>query len=320
MRIGSRSLFWLIAVGLVASACGGSSDEAALCNVPGDLAVVEGSAITCDDLTALRPGYADDTLIASGDQVRGDLSRLIQNEAIVQAAEDEFDLEFTEAEFEARIVNPPPRWAGLLGDPNLSEADRRINAVATVVSDAVVQDLIVDQYGSIEAYTADQPGAVVRVCARTIVVQTEPEAFDVLARIDAGESFEELEPEVSLAAEQFEGGLLTINGQCPISVGQLGDQFVIASTLAPIGEPTGPVLDAGGFFHVLVVDERVSPDATTDAAAFLEVLDTTAQSELFGAWASEVLQSFEVDVASAVGTWSPEAFEILPPGFVAQGG
>lgn len=320
MQPRSRYALAIVAVAMVATACSGSSDQPALCNVPGDLAVVNGSSVTCDDMYRLRPEYGEVEVIAPGEQVRTDLTTLIRHRAMLDGAEAEFGLQVTEGDTAARIANPPARWQGLLADPAVSESERQINAQTTLVSDAVVPQLIVAEYGDIGTFAAQRPEAVVQVCVRTIVVPTEEEAFEVLNRIDAGETFEDVEPEVSLAAEQFPGGLLTIGGTCPISVGQLGEQFVLATALSPLGEPTGPVPDSGGFFHVLIVDERIVPESDATAADLLDLLDPNVQSLLFNEWLGEVLDDMEVEVASAIGTWSPAGFGIAPPGFPTQGG
>ncbi len=316
MRKRHRSFLWLAGLALVATACS-SSDQPALCNSLTQPAVVNGTAITCDDLYELRPEYTESTATADGELVRGDLTRLIQSEVLVTTAAADFGIEITEGDIEARLNDPPARWAALLGQAR-PEGELRLDAVTSLVRDGAMAHLLIEEYGSIEAFAAQRPQDVVQVCARVIVLESEADGVDVVNRLDAGEDFLDLQRELSI--DQSSDGLLTIEGACPISVATLGEEFALAAALTPLNEPAGPI-PLGGFFGVIRVEERRGPDASTDLAAdLLDLMDPAAQSVVFSPWASDALRAADVEVSSVIGRWSPDAFAIAPPGFDPQRG
>lgn len=307
------------ALALFASACGGS-DQPALCNAAIDLAVVNGQAITCDDLYELRPEYGESEEIVSGEALRGDLTGLIQTEVFVTTAEQEFGIEISEDDIVERLVNPPERWAALLAQP-LTEAELRSDALISLVSDGVVPELLKRDFGDLATFAAQRPQDVVQVCVRTIVVLEERVAIEAINRIDAGEDFMDVRNELTVETSLPDGLLIDATGTCPINVGALGEQFAIAAALSPLNEVVGPVPDSGGAFHVMRVEDRIGPDSTDDLDAdFLFFLDPRAQSALFSPWASDALRDAEIGVASPIGRWSSSGFGIAPPGFNAPGG
>lgn len=302
----TRWLFWLAAVGLAATACGAGDTYA----------TVNGESITQADMEALNVAYQD-APTAPGEQLRTDLTQLIIAEAVATAAAQEFGAAFTDEEVEARIANPPARYAALFG--NAGPEQDRSNALQSLVRDAVVPVLVDDRFGGVDAYVADHPQQVATVCMRHIMTGTVEEAQAVADRLDAGEAFDDILAEVSLDTSN-PNGLLTINGQCPIHVGVVGDEFATAAATAPLGEPTGPVASDAGFFHMILVEDRVMPSGSITIEEFLEALDATAASTIFNEWANTAIAGAEIEVASFIGRWSPAALAIAPPGADAPGG
>jgi hypothetical protein len=316
VRIGHRSFLWLAGLALVATGCS-SSDQPAICSSLANPAVVNGKVITCDDLYRLRPEYSENTATADAEQVRGDLTRLIQSEVLITSAAADFGLEIADADIEARLSNPPERWAGLLGQLR-PEGELRLDAITSLVRDGVMADLLIEEYGSIEAFAAQRPQDVVQVCARVIVLESEAAGIDAINRLDAGEDFLDLQRELSI--DQSSDGLLTLDGECPVSLATLGEEFALAAALTPLDEPAGPI-PLGGFHGVIRVEERVGPDGSTDLTVeLLDLMDAGAQSVVFSPWASDALREADVEVSSVIGRWSPDAFAIAPPGFDPQRG
>ncbi len=320
MSMRSRLLLMFAAVSLLAAACNSSSDQPALCNAATDLAVVNGAAITCDDLYRFRPEYGDLDLLAEGELVRGDLTRLIQDEVFRTTAAQEFGITIGDADIAERLANPPARWAPLLTQ-QLAERESRSNALRSIVSDLAAPEVARADYGGLSEFAAQRPQDVVRVCVRTILVLSESEAVAVVNRLDAGEDFLAVRNEVSIENSLPDGLLVDSSGSCPVYVGALGEQFALAAALTPIGEIAGPVPDESGVFHVIRVEERIGPATSSDLETdFLDFLDPGAQSVMFSRWATDAVREADVDVASPIGRWAPASLGIVPPGFNVSGG
>ncbi len=288
------------------------------CSSADTLATVNGDTISRGQLEALNPSYVD-LATAPAEQVRNDVTQLIISAAIASAAEQQYGVVFTDADVAARISNPPDRYAPLFAAAPGPEQVRS-DALQTLVRDTVVPRLIEEQYGSIDAYVAAESQDVVQVCVRHIMVATAAEAEVVAQRLAAGEAFEAVRAEVSLDQSSPEG-LLTVNGQCPVHVGALGEEFARAAAEAPLGQPTGPVASNAGFFHIIEVEDRVSPGGdVADLDQFLDLLDGAAASALFNPWASAAIRDADVEVASFLGRWSPDGLGIAAPGATPAGG
>lgn len=295
-------LAWLAALALAATACSAADT----------LATVNGETITRSELEGLNPAYAD-TATAPAEQLRNDLAQLIIAEAVASAVADEFGVRFSDTDIAARIASPPQRYAALFAAGG-GEDQLRTNALQTLLRDAVVPRLIEQQHGSWDAYATAEPQNVVRMCVRHIMVATEAEAEVVAQRLEAGQVFEDVRAEVSLDTTS-PGGLLTVGGECPVHVGALGVEFAAAAAAAPLGEATGPVASNAGFFHVIVVEDRVGADGGIETAEeLLEALDTAAASDIFNPWASAAVREADVTIASSIGRWSAEGLGIAAPG------
>src|SRR5688572_3182860 len=89
-----------------------------------------------------------------------------------------------------------------------------------------------------------------RVRARHILVQTEKEAKDVLARLNKGEKFEDIAKQVSLDGSKDYGGDLGY-----FSAEEMVPEFSKAAFLLKIGETSAPVKTDYGW-HVIKVEDR----------------------------------------------------------------
>lgn len=297
-----RRALTVVALALIMAACGGSDT----------VATVDGEAITAEQLTGMRTTY-DGLDVLDGAVLRDDLNLLIFASALRAGAED-LGLTITEADIDERIANPPPRWTQnfqqLQATPEIGETRIRNEATLTLVRDGVMGPIVLDAYGSLDEYVAQQPADVLQACVRHVMVATDGEASAALDRIRGGEDLEAVANEISLAPTPD----LTPPDSCPVGVGPLGPTFAAAALEAPLGEPFGPVQTDFGW-HVIVVDDRVLP---TDEAAFLadasSFMNPDAVGFFFTQWFNEVVRETDIEVASNIGRWSPDGLGIAAPG------
>ena len=128
-------------------------------------------------------------------------------------------------------------------------------------------------------------------CVRHILVDTEPEASDIMAELDGGADFSELAVERSTGPSGPDGGDL---GCAPSS--NYVPEFQAAVDAAELGAPVGPVQTQFGF-HVLIVD-RFQADASGLASELLQ-LD---------------LAAITVEVDPGIGSWDSTTSAVLPTG------
>lgn len=150
----------------------------------------------------------------------------------------------------------------------------------------------------------ESPGALGVMCVRHIVVETEAEALDVLAELEAGADFAELAAERSIepAAVQSGGAIVDqqTGGPC-LSVATatqtLDPSFVAAAIDARPGAPTAPVQSAFGV-HIIL------------ARPYDEVADVVSAaygSQLF----SDYLSTADITVDPRYGRWDGEAASVV---------
>jgi hypothetical protein len=138
------------------------------------------------------------------------------------------------------------------------------------------------------AETAD-PAEGGQPCVRHILVDTEPEADDILVRLGEGEDFSALAAELSTGPSGPNGGELG----CAAATNYV-PEFANAVIEAELGEFVGPVQTQFGF-HVLVVDSYE--------------IDSQA---LAGTKLRERLGQATIDVDETVGTWDEVQLVITP--------
>lgn len=129
-----------------------------------------------------------------------------------------------------------------------------------------------------------------------ILVETEGEASDALARIEDGESFEDVASDVSIDPSASQGGALGEN----VPLSNYVEPFAEAASEAPLGEVVGPVETQFGF-HLIRVDERgeiAFEDREEDLRA------QAAQAEI-QAMLTEAISEADVVVPTRLGVWDP---------------
>ena len=184
----------------------------------------------------------------------------------------------------------------------------------------------------VELDPADVPNML---CSRHILLETEPEALDVLARLDDGEDFAALASELSLDPGSGQSG-----GELGcVPEGAFVPEFEAAAYPAADGDIVGPVASAFGF-HVIevlsagpaTVEEH--PDAGQEqidaaVASATGAAQAAAQSDV-DALRTALLEELQagafadyadtVTVASEFGTWDPDAFRVVGPGGAVEAG
>ena len=153
----------------------------------------------------------------------------------------------------------------------------------------------------LEANYNERPASTGALCVSHILVDTEAEADQVLAELEAGADFAELAGEHSTepAAAQTGGALAASDGNACQSVGtfqtSFDPDFTAGALAATAGEPTGPVHSQFGY-HVIL------------ARPFDEVGDDLAEliaSAPGDAALSGRLATADITVDPRYGRWDP---------------
>lgn len=296
-----KRLIAIVAVlALVLAACG-SSDETA--------ATVNGEAVSAALVEEFAGGED------ASDQARAQaLATLIQWSITEQAAAEQFSYDPTDDEIQTE-VDAVVASAGVASLAELAENEGipeevlRRYILQLMIQDTITAELetSLPQPSDEEVSTelADNESSWTLVCVTHLLVETEEEAQEALARIDGGEPFADVASEVSTdTASAVQGGDL---GCSPAS--EYVEPFAVAAMAAEIDVPTGPVESQFGF-HVLVVSSREL--ATSD-----EVRDSLLGAAVLAAadeWFIEVTSAADVVVTDGFGTWVTEPSpSIIPP-------
>jgi parvulin-like peptidyl-prolyl isomerase len=177
-------------------------------------------------------------------------------------------------------------YASIRNETGLSDAD-----INQFFENLVLRDLVRDQV------TAELPRTAPFVNARQIVVETEDQALEALAALQAGESFAELAQAVSTDASSTQGGELGWR-QLSSFTTEFGDAFADAVNDAEIGALVGPLqIDAGySVVQVRAREERELSDIEFEAERDAQFEQYTqdlrdgegANVEIFDTWLDNV--------------------------------
>jgi parvulin-like peptidyl-prolyl isomerase len=300
----------LVAFALLLSACGAGDGELA--------ASVNGTEYTVGDVNAL---VFDDSQTVSKEQFAQFLGFLVQWDIVVSAAEDDYDIVFTDEEVAAAgqeifetNAEPGVTFEDFLEANAVSEdfvnKVAHLQLVEAAVGEVLLEDIEAPSAEDIEAQRASAYDSLTEVCVSHILVETEAESNDVIDRLTAGEEFSELAMELSTdTGTGVEGGDLGCT-----SPTRYVPEFMEATLEAELDVPLGPVESDFGF-HTVLVTERTFPtdeELPTDE----EIIESTRNAELpqvLSNWIGGHLDSAEVTVNEKYGTWQTNPPGVVPP-------
>lgn len=307
-----KKLFeWLTVLALVLAACGGMANSVA--------ATVDDQDITVGSIQALIDP-------ASGTIPRETFARFLSfgiRWAILQdAAAEQFGIEPTDAEISAEadrifeISSEGQAREEFLSSRGVTE-EFLLNIARQGLLDQGVRtefadDLPDPSQEEIEAEAEVAAASFTEVCVSHILVETDAEARDVIARLNAGEEFAGIAAETSLDPGSAENG-----GALPCGpAAQYVSEFRDASLDAPIGELYDEVVETQFGFHVMVVTGRVDPNPE-DLPTTREIIDqlkgVSVEDEV-QAWFTAQMEAAEVTVDEEHGVWvSSPTFSVVAP-------
>ncbi len=255
--------------------------------------------------------------------VREVLGQQIQLTAVEAAVEERFDVKvedvISDAEIEAAIddnieaMGGEEAFAAAADEQGIDvETARTFSAeeayiflLVTYVQDTLAAENDVTSE-TLEAQYDDDPTAFQSSDVSHILVETEAEALDVLARIEAGEEFAALATELSTdPGSGANGGSLGVQPRGTY-VPEFSEAVYAEDTV--IGEVVGPVKSEFGY-HLIVVNELIT-------APFADVESTMRQSAIgdeYGAFIDGVFDGMVVEVNEALGSWNAETLTIEAP-------
>lgn len=301
----------LMAIALVLGACGGGDEVAA---------TVDGVDVTVVDIESLIDNGEEP--VEPGALFAEVLTFSVIHNIVTRAAEEDFGITFTETEIaaeadeivEAELTEGQTREAFLqergATEEYLQQAAEQ-SLVASAVVEAIKGDLEPPTQEEIDTQMEQSTKDLTEVCASHILVATEEEAQDVVARLGAGEEFANLAAELStdtMSGEQ--GGDLGCQ-----QAGGYVPEFANAALAAELDVPTDPVLTEFGY-HIVLVTERTEAEPA-DLPTEEEVIDTL-QNQAAGPgaqeWFNGRMAEAEVVVTERFGTWQLEPSpEVVPP-------
>lgn len=293
------------------AACGGAGAVAA---------TVNGEEITVEEVEAL---IDPDEATISKEMFAQFLSLGIQMEIIAGGIREEWGIQFTpeeiadEADF---IIEQATAVSGESREDFLSSRGVSEQLLQSVAHQALLERALRDELaGTLEPPTQEQIDAqmdasrlaLTEVCVSHILVETEPEAQEILARLEAGDGFDELAVELSLdpGSAANDGSLGCASPSAYVA------EFRDATLVAPIGEVYDMVVETQFGFHIMLVNDRTEPDAEllpSEQEVIDGLIDQAVGSQI-SLWFREAVTAAVVVVEERFGTWEPAFAEVIPP-------
>ena len=302
-----RSLIVLAVLGLVLAACGGGGST---------VATVDGTDIPLADVESLSP--------SAGNQPRDEFSQnlllSIAEVAVVQRADSDFGISFTDEEIDARyeelkaeVVPDGVEYEDFLEQQGVTDERVRRIAHQFLLQNAITEQLVAEAGpitdDDVQAAFDDQKASLTEGCVSHILTETEESALTAKDRLDAGEEFATVAAEVSTdpSAADNQGDL----GCGPL--GQYVPEFAAGAAGAEIGVVTAPVRSQFGY-HLILVTERTDPVFEEIAPDIREQLEAQQASTVYNDWVLEVLNEATVEVDARYGSWTTDPSpQVLPP-------
>lgn len=290
-------LLALLAVALVAAACGVSREPAASGGVAATLEFADGSSeeLLRGDLDEIVITTSENdefvSLVYQGSVPPGFDAVVLSQTVVGEVLENELEqvgAETTDEDREEAKVLLLGQLEGLLvasPDP-AAEVQAFYDEVPYL---PFIVDLQAKQLALSSALAADAPEEAGSPCVRHILLEDEASAEEVLAELQAGADFAALAMERSTGPTGPNGGDL---GCVPAT--SYVPEFAEAVLAAEVGEVIGPVETQFGFHVILVEGYEVNGDAF-------------AQEALAGG-----LAAVEVTVDEEIGVWDTDQLTIVP--------
>jgi len=291
----------LVLCALVLAACGGSSEVAA---------TVDGVEVTVGDVEALV-NKTDDAAIAKEEFANFLTFNIVLN-IFARQADADFGISFTEEEIaaEADEIVAAELTEGQTREDFLETNEVTEQLLRQVAHQSLIEAaILVEMQGSATEPTQEEidaffEEAALMVCGSHILVETEAEAQDVVARLGAGEQFADVAIEVSIDGSAASGGDLGCADPA-----QYVPEFSEAISSAEVGVPTAPVQSEFGF-HVILLREDELP---TEEEAITSLGSQAAQQGSQD-WFLSTAAAADVEVNEKFGTWQSEPTpEVVPP-------
>lgn len=285
-----RTLGSTLSLILVLAACGGGDEVAS----------VDGTPITAEELSVLHPATAE----LDPDDTAASVFLLVLRQILVVNAEKDFSVTLTpdqiETAFVDRVGGPAPEVEELLANRGVTPDRVRIEAELDVLRRLVEDEFVaeggpgIDLDAAYRSFLSSNSVSCVLMLAPTSS-EVEPE---IKAAIDAGATLDQLQTDLPDAVEEVDLGCLSpVQHTQPV-------QSVAAD--GEVGKAYAQEFSDGTFF-VAGVTER---DAPAMADVMDEVIELAARSQgrvLFDEWAFELLRNADVEVSGSIGTWESTA-------------
>jgi parvulin-like peptidyl-prolyl isomerase len=286
--------------------------SAACSSLPGTVATVNGTEIERERFEALHP--EDYELVP--DETASSLLLVTIHELFYRAAEEDLGLSISAEDRESAFTNRTQPARGI-GDVDEVLANRGVtaervrleadlDALQSVVGPHLVRaeadgfdiDAAYESYLKAEGY----------VCVQQMLLGDTANLEDIVDRVNGGESFGALAREFSLDnlaqrpdGESGAGGDMGCSFPNSFGLG-LADAAIDESI--PVGEAFGPIISDRGL-HVMVVYERELPALSNVRGEVVEAAVDTQAIDVFRTWAVSVLESADVTIHEAYGSWGP---------------
>jgi foldase protein PrsA len=308
----------VLAVGLLAGCAGGvPSGAAATVNgeeIPRDLV----ERIVVAQLEGPGGPAEEERDEVEAEIQRNVLSTLIGVQIVAQLAADR-GIEPSEEDLDAELAEQrdlaggDEGFDGFLETIGLGEGEYRDLIVADIVRREQLAAELGEEVSDADVEAAYEAQLETNVNSRHILVETEDEAEDILARLDDGEDFADLAEELGTDGTAAVGGDLGFadtTGFVP--------EFAAALEENDPGTVVGPVETEFGFHVLEVLDPPPFEELEDEIRAELEQQAATSPA-LIEAF-EEAFTGAEVEVGSGFGEWDSEQGRLVDPDAVGEGG
>lgn len=219
---------------------------------------------------------------------------------IIELEIEKANIEITEEEIEKEFGNMEDYYGGpeVLAEAMLTNNVARevmdesiklnLSMKKLVASDIVITDQEIEEFYVTNSQIFNKPE---QVDASHILVDTEELANEVLAKLDAGDSFEDLVLEYSKDGSKDMGGNLGLFGR-----GQMVESFDKVAFSLPVGETSEPVKSDFGYY-IIRVNEKLEATEGSLEGNKEEIEEMILESKIpdaFNAWYETKMNEYTI--------------------------